>query len=72
MTHRVQGGFAAGPLAGVRRAFADWRRRVAETRAARRTAARLWRMEDHLLRDIGLTRGEAETIARGGRGEMLR
>jgi uncharacterized protein YjiS (DUF1127 family) len=24
-------------------------------------------MEDHLLRDIGLTRGEAETIARGAR-----
>jgi hypothetical protein len=39
-------------------------RRVRQRREARRVAARLRSLEDHLLRDIGLSRADLDALSR--------
>ena len=41
--------------------------RVLRWRRRRRDARRLMEFDDHLLRDVGLSRGEVERAVRGGR-----
>jgi uncharacterized protein YjiS (DUF1127 family) len=56
-----------GAIAAGREWLARVVRSASRRLVERRAAAALLRMDDYLLRDIGLTRAEALRIARGGR-----
>jgi uncharacterized protein YjiS (DUF1127 family) len=60
-----EAGQAEGLVAEVRRVAADWLRRAAQARENGRAAERLSRMDDRMLRDIGVTRDQAVRLARG-------
>ncbi len=47
-------------------AIQPWRM-LAGVLEARRTRASLWRLDDHLLKDIGLSRGSIDSAIRHGR-----
>jgi uncharacterized protein YjiS (DUF1127 family) len=54
---------APRPPLGMNRVFA----RVLRWRRRRRDARRLMALDDRMLRDVGLSRGEVERAVRGGR-----
>ena len=56
-----------GPLAGLGRILRGLVEAAVRRHADRRGAAALMSMDEHLLRDIGVTRAEAYWIAREGR-----
>jgi uncharacterized protein YjiS (DUF1127 family) len=56
-------GLIAGAWGAVRRYFRDSEQR----HEYRRAATAMLSLDDYLLRDIGVTRGDVERIARNGR-----
>jgi uncharacterized protein YjiS (DUF1127 family) len=58
---------ARGGLASLTRGFAAWLRRRKADAETRRAGETLARMDEHLLRDIGIERDDAVRFARFGR-----
>lgn len=52
-------------------ALRPWRMLV-KLKAERRTRAQLWRLDDYMLKDIGLSRGSIESAIRNGRSRDVR
>ena len=57
------------PVAGaVRRAWRGYRHRKAQRATVRMLAG----LDDHMLKDLGMARGEIQSVVYGRRGERLR